>query len=315
MGEPSIEFWNFASRANARQMKEKKQMSSNLDYATRSVKYQIGISLHPNKITAVKTFRPRDVNNVEDLQSLILNYVWTPAIYKNDRRANENFLGATHIGIDVDNALPLTQAIEMVKDWQVFALIGLTKSHQLPKGSEAPCDRYRVVLRASSVCTDSYQYEYNLRLYMKAFCGDKSCKDPARLFNPCRSIAFVNNGMTVDWQIAPPKPKQTHIDSLARYKKTGTIPAWIIKQVEQGVPPGGNGSPGRHAACRDIAKALTVLGYSLDEIVDFICTGPLLEIGRKDIEHQADWGRRYGIKQINESSEKKQDSNGAISET
>lgn len=270
--------------------------------ATNGVNRKISVSFAPEITPAVKTFVPVEIPDSAALANFITTRVWSPIVYKNNHRKKENFESAGWLGFDVDRGLPLEKAIALVKDWEVFAMIGTTRSHQKDKVTAAgkvdpACDRYRIVFRMSELCTSLEQFEYNVKLYLPVLCGDTSCRDGGRLFLPCSEIVFVNEGNDIDWQKVPKNHKKVEFQQsdarrIEQHKRDQTVPLWVLRKVGDGVPMGGGGLPGRHTACYAIGLELTQLGYSIDEIATFIMTGPLNEIGADDVRRQVEWGAK-----------------------
>lgn len=261
-----------------------------------SVKPNISVSFHPNKSVVVKTFRPRVVKDLNQLKAYVENYVCSPIIYRGDKRAKENFLSAGWIGLDIDEGFALEEAISMLKDFQATAIVGVTKSHQKWKEKKPPCDRFRILIEMATPCEDCELFEYNVKAWRKVFSGDRATTDGARLFLPCK-IVFSQEAYPQDWL---PFPKGYHRESDVRmiradeiqfHKKNKTLPAWITRVQKHGTEVGG-----RHKMCYVVGATLTEFGYSVNEITDFLCLGPLVEIGVKDVRRQVEWGAAAAVR-------------------
>lgn len=258
------------------------------------IKPPISISLHPKKIVAVKTFRPRQIRNLDELTSYVQNYVCSPIIYKNDIRKKENFISAGWIGLDVDDGLPLQDAIDLLKELRATAIIGTTMSHQKQKGESPPCDRYRVLIEMVDSCTDCELYEYNVREWVRIFKADDAVRDGARLFKQCK-VVFKQDDLTQDWLKFPAgyktlsqRREEKFKAEINHHRHSQTLPKWVLNIQKNGVPPGGNGRHGRHHACYRVGAFLTECGYSIEEIGDFLCAGPLIEIGESNVRRQVE---------------------------
>jgi hypothetical protein len=260
-------------------------------------KIQFSVSYHPDKSIRVKTFRPVTVASLEEIARYIKSYVWSPILYKNNQRLKVNFIHARILGIDVDDGMPIADAIELIKDQQMAAVVGTTRSHQISKDGKPPCDRYRIALLMSEACTDRELFEYNVRTWAKLFRGDAATCDAGRLFRPCSSIVLINsNGIENDW-LKYPLNYKTESERIAInqskiqfFKEKKSLPLWVINTQKFGVPPGGGGIPGRHKACYRVGAFMTELGYTVDEITDFLCAGKLIEIGVENVRRQVEWG-------------------------
>ena len=255
----------------------------------------ISVSYHPGRTVAVKTFRQRKVRSLQDVADVVSNWVWSPILYKNDHRHKDNFLSASWIGLDVDDGMTLDDAISLLKEFQATSLVGVTGSHQKQKGEEPPCDRFRVLLQMVSPCTDCELFEYNVRSWRKIFSGDRATTDGARLFKPSK-VVFMQEGFTQDW-LPFPKGYLTKKErdrrravTILRHQQNRTIPTWVLRAQKEGVPPGHGQIKGRHHVCYKIGATLTELGYTTDEITDFLCSGPLISIGAADVRRQVECG-------------------------
>lgn len=261
----------------------------------------ISVSYHPEKLVAVKTFRPRKIGNLKDLTFYVENYVCSPIIYKNDLRLKENFLSAGWIGLDIDSNVSLSEAISMLKEWQATCIVGTTQNHQKIKYTKSmteipACDRFRILIEMSSSCTDLELFEFNVSAWIKAFKADASAKDGARLFKPC-TVVFSQEAYPQDW-IPFPKNYRTVAERRAvqfqseinLHKQNGSLPRWVLDIQKNGVPPGGNGQKGRHHACYRVGAYLAELDYSATDIGDFLCAGPLKEIGEANVRRQVQCG-------------------------
>lgn len=272
-------------------------------------KSQVSVSYHPDKSIKVKTFRPRDAQDLATLTSIVTEYVWSPIIYRQNLRLKQNYMHAWVVGVDVDDGMPINDAIDLIKDQQMAAIVGPTRSHQKEKDGKPACDRYRVILPMSKPCTDRELFEYNAKTWSKMFGGDISACDGGRLFRPCAEVSFINNkGIENDW-LNFPKDYVKEADrcaiqraKIAFHKDKKTIPNWILFSQKFGVPPGGGGRPGRHLECYKIGAVMTELGYSVDEITDFLCSGKLVEIGAADVRRQVEWGAARALGNANPTS-------------
>lgn len=287
----------------------KKLSMVNVSGAISSVKGKLSVSFAPQITPRVKTFSPVEINSADDLAKIVTNRTWSPIIYKNNHRKKENFAYAEWLGLDIDNGETLASAIETLKEWEVWAMVGTTRSHQKDKVTKGghvspPCDRYRIIFKMSSACISCELFEYNVKLYLPPFKGDIHCKDGGRLFYPCSEIVFVQEGTPIDWREFPAGYKTEKIrkelsaEQIKRHRENGTIPYWVTRKQAEGVRPGGDGTPGRHSACYSIGVELTELGFTVDEITNYLCAGPLIEIGVADVRRQVEWGAKKGRENI-----------------
>ncbi len=271
----------------------------NLPHAIPSVNRQISVNFHPDKILAVKTFRPIRITSLADLARWVTDRVWSPIIYKENLRCKENFKEAWFLGFDIDDGMSLKTAIDLLENWQVTAMIGTTKSHQKEKRTDSghiapPCDRFRIVLWMSAQCNSVDVFEHNTTSYLKVFRADGSCADGGRLFAPCTSVVWSQEANPIDWIELPKNyyelkkaSAERAENELKKHIADSTIPGWVMRIALKGFPPGGAGKKGRHDACYRVGAYMCQLGYSEEAVFELLCRGPLLtELGEKDVRKQ-----------------------------
>ena len=230
-----------------------------------------------------KTFEQVYVSDL-DFLDVITSRVWSPIVYSGGGRRKANFLSSRIIAIDCDNGeIPLAEMIANIKEWGCWGAIGLTKSHQKQKGEAPPCDRFRVVFKMYSAISDREQYEYNFAQWVKSLKGDRGVKDAARYYFPCTEIAFKQFGDLIDFAELPVNyvreadRQKANVKRMDRHRNEQTLPMWVIRYVADGPPEG------RHNISYAIGATLTELGYGVEEIVDYIMSGPISKIGREDV--------------------------------
>jgi hypothetical protein len=202
-------------------------------------------------------YRSLEISSARDLAEAMCSRVWSPIIWKGGKRNTDNFLFADYIGLDFDKPhLTLSDVSDRLKSLRIKALIGLTKSHQLPKNDEPACDRFRVVIPWSSRITDFKTYRQNLERLARVLPGDPSVKDGARIFQPCIRIHDFIDGSPYAWNAYQPEPK--HNENVTDYfSRNGIIPRFLRDMIN--MPPGkGN----RNLHCFKIAAAMSKFGFS-----------------------------------------------------
>lgn len=247
------------------------------------------------KAKARKIFHPFR-GSQRSLTYVVTHRVWSPITFKDNHRRKASFQSASLLAFDFDDGrLTIPEAIELVENWGVWAIIGTTKSHQKEKAAgelvQPPCDRFRLIFKASSVCTDREQYEYNMDQYIAKLPCDRSCRDGARFYFPCVEIVHVSEGEPIDWLELPKnyrREQQRQAAAMARAKThrvKGTVPTWVGKYLVSGVAQGN-----RHRICYAVAAELAAIGYGEEEIVQQLLSSPLSSIGEKDVRHQTKYG-------------------------
>lgn len=215
----------------------------------------------------------------ESLAPHLTTAVWSPIVWRDGVRLQDNFLHTDLIGLDFDDGeLTLEAAIEFFKNADLRTIIGTTKSHQkekrTPSGSVSPaCDRFRVIIEAER-CDSLADYRYTNHVFMNNLPADKSCKDGGRYFAPCREIVWQGGSVRAKWLTAPPKPKPVKKEFASTQ-----MPNWVRQAINVG--PGVNES--RHRTCYAVGAELSKLGWDVDTITETIMRGPMSAIGRGDV--------------------------------
>lgn len=241
--------------------------------------------------------------NDQTICDVVTTKVWSPINYSSTHRAKANFKQSQIIGIDCDDGTPsMAEISDQIRDWGAWAIIGTTPSHMKEKRTEKevkpPCERFRIIFKMSSVISDLEQYEYNFARWVKALRGDIVVKDGARYYKPCTEIIFKHYGEPMDFLELPTdyirkaeREKQSEIQT-RRHRDEETIPLWVLRWVNDGPPQG----KGRHHASYVIGWELGRLGYTQDEIVDYLMSSAVIsQIGRVDVDYCAGCGRKKGL--------------------
>ena len=233
----------------------------------------------------------------QSLEKVMTTRTWSPILWKEGHRKKLNFLQAQLIALDFDSGVwTLEHAKEFFLDYQMNVIIGTTKSHQKEKttstGAVLPsCDRFRVIVGTSEPCTSLENYEHTMSEIMKKIPCDKSCKDGARFFYPCKDIVLVSEGgNNFSWEEKSEEQKKAEKrteefrskETLA-HRTNGTIPYNIKKLLVEGAR--NVDGKGRHNSCYVIGAELGKIGYSEPEIVACILkqNSNLKEIGEADV--------------------------------
>lgn len=232
-------------------------------------------------------FKPAN-GEFKNLFNIIGKYPWSPIVFRDNYRRSANFMFSELIGLDYDDGrFSLDDAKEWVLENDFEALVGTTKSHLKKKQNGMTCDRFRIILRASSACRDVESYEYTLKKIIKETRGDISCKDAGRFFYPCKNIELLHPGKNRANWIDPPLEetrafKQIAAQKIAKreWRDLSKISPAMWGHIMWGCRP-----PGRHKLCYIVGADLGLRGFSVDEIFKLLVDNksPLLEIGANDV--------------------------------
>jgi hypothetical protein len=240
-----------------------------------------------------KTFYKKSVN-LDEFLKVITTKIWSPIVFNDNHRREISFLSSELIGLDFDNGkLTVDEAINCLKEWNAFGLVGTTKSHQKPKSGFEACDRFRLILFAGHTCKNLAQYKYNMKEFINRLPADKACKGGAQYFKPCEEIVYFHQGDKVDWCIPPPpcpEKEKKKAAATAKLKAKGQVPGWVKYRLKNGA-----GIGERHNYVYAIGACLTEFGVSLEEIVSAIINSPLGQIGEKDVREAVWYARRKAL--------------------
>ncbi len=107
---------------------------------------------------------------------------YSAGFFKDNYAKNENWMGQEMLILDIDDGLPIVEAIELFKDYK--AMIHTSASHQKDKGGNK-CDRYRVIIptKYPITCTVK-EYTATMKYISKKVFPfiDEKCVDPARIY-------------------------------------------------------------------------------------------------------------------------------------
>jgi len=128
-----------------------------------------------------------DLNANFDLEDIFTHHNYSLNVWKDGRCCKQNYIGMTGIALDFDEGVTLDQARERFAPY--IYIIHTTTSHQVTKGKNPPCDRFRVILPFKPTNDPYYP---TLSAGERALCAaermfpttDKSTFEPARKFFP-----------------------------------------------------------------------------------------------------------------------------------
>lgn len=81
-----------------------------------------------SRITANTNATISVCSNLTELGKFITENDWSPMIFKNSYRNNNNFQSTTILALDIDKDCTLEQGLELFKDYK--HVIGTTRHHQ-----------------------------------------------------------------------------------------------------------------------------------------------------------------------------------------
>ena len=225
-----------------------------------------------------ENFMPMLSPTIKHLANVITQYTWSPIIYKDNYRAQRNFVLSYFCALDVDNKdeqYSLSQALEDFADCEV--IIGTTRSHQKEKGIEGAKDRFRIIIPWENPITNLADYVHTMKGITQARpYFDDSCVDGARLFYPCTKIVLLSaEGFRQKSASAPKNSRQTLPPSNRSPSVSKPLPYHIVRFLKKGIPF----AQGRQRSCYLTALHLLEAGSDPSQILEVIKKSPF---NRKD---------------------------------
>lgn len=221
-------------------------------------------------------FRSAPITDLNRIARCMLDWIWSPIVFKGGSRLEENFIESFWCALDFeDPAFSLEDASNAFCDMR--HIIGTTKSHGIAKGAVPACDRFRVLLEWSEPIAALRLYRWNMRRIFERYPADKSCVDGARFLYPCREIISINadpEAFTEPVHYEVPESFENERLGLApervkALRAAGAVPSFASYWLAHAMPLGK-----RNTYCYGIAKDLTYSGFELAEIRERILDSP-----------------------------------------
>lgn len=202
------------------------------------------------------------------IRDYILNYVWSPCVWKDGQRKKENFLSAHFLALDFDT--PGDETLEEINHalQDHKRIIATTRNHQKEKNG-ITCDRFRLILPFDKPITNLEHYEQNMRCAVKKYPWvDRNALDGARYFFPSNKIVYFDDESEYAWET------QAFVENeiiKTCSKPTGKIPGWCLAFINDGVRP----NDSRNMRVFSVAYELFVQGFCRDDVVRLIRSSPI----------------------------------------
>ena len=253
-----------------------------------SMKISISTKPHGQPCTH-NDFVEASVLSMKHLGFYVCSYVWSPILWREGRRNSDNFISAELLVLDFDDGTwSIGNAINFMKEMNLRGMIGTTKSHQIPKSGQPACDRFRLIMQWSSPITDYGAYRQNVERILNITPADKACKDGARAFQPCKGLAYMQDGKRYEWSpFKAPARKEFTNDYNRKY---GIMPRFIEDMIRETPGPGS-----RNKHCFRIACKMSEFGFSQEDCVNAVLSSAV-DLPEREKLQAAKSGYRMGKK-------------------
>lgn len=237
-------------------------------------------------------FLPVDNCKFSQLANYITRYTWSPILFRNATRQENNFLAARLIALDFDNTKEQVMTLSQAVD-NVFAgmrhIIGTTRNHQLPKETSKdtypPADRFRVILMLDKTVKSADDYAYTFTKSIRHYQSDSGAAGLSRLFFPCREIISVSDGDFEDFYQESPQDKEKRLakaeimrrEALA-YHAIGRLPPFVLQRMTMGV------THNRNSMLYPVIRYYAEMGYEQAQIEAIIMNSRTMIINKTDRE-------------------------------
>lgn len=146
----------------------------------------------------------RDILNDNDLFNVITNFTWSPNVYKDSVRSEENFQYCEFLAIDVDDGLTIEDTKERLQNLKLYSFIAPSVSHTDEH------HKFRVIFPLVKKITNKDEYkrtwEYVYKHYFPEL--DVKCSDLARFYFGCLDYeAYVIEGDLLEPKQQPREPR------------------------------------------------------------------------------------------------------------
>ena len=166
-----------------------------------------GTDTHYNKQTIMlsRTHRCGQAQNAEGFEPVavdfsdteilkeIFKYDFSPSVFKDGYRRNENFTSTNLLSIDIDEGVSISQFRQIFKDYRY--ILATSRNHQKTKKDKPACDRFHAFFPVHTI-TDAQEVRAKLKTLSDLYPFiDKQATDAARFFygNPEVQVYF-NDG-------------------------------------------------------------------------------------------------------------------------
>ena len=189
-----------------------------------------------------------EFSDIVELQAVIAEFAYSPAIFKNNVRSKENFISCDVIGLDFDGGSNIDDIVERTEQLGFAALISTTKSHNILKHGIV-ADRFRVIFPLSQCINDATIFEATwtrlFKLYPEA---DKACKNCDRYFAPSKPYKFM-----AGIELTPSIPAIAPITAIAPLNKINNLSIaenlTLTRDTTQFMANAHTGLPGEFNSC------------------------------------------------------------------
>lgn len=176
--------------------------------------------------------------NFEELGEKIEESAWSPVVFKDNSRNNENFIEASVIGLDFDGAAKVEEVIGRIRDLKLNYCVSYSHNHRKEKHGTV-ADRFRIVFPLEKTIKDRRIYEKTLKSALEIFPeADQQCNDSSRFFFNSVGGEYFNNGSNYPISSVGRVEKKNNGKSshLGDFCILGSDALYFLKNAESGLP-------------------------------------------------------------------------------
>lgn len=143
----------------------------------------------------------RSAPTAEQLLKISARCLWSPIVWRDNKRGKNNFLWSDFCALDFEN--PEVTIAKIQRDFcDSWHIISTTRNHQKQKGALPPIDRFRLILKWQRRITCAYEYRKNMERLAEWYGSDKAACDAGRIFFPSKPYAWA---FDADLELQPVK--------------------------------------------------------------------------------------------------------------
>ena len=237
-------------------------------------------------------FVPFQNRHARDLWDVISQYTWSPIVFARNYRLGDNFVFSDICGLDFDNKMENGEEEYTIKRAMrdlggLKYMIATTKSHQLPKNTEPPRDRFRVLIPFERRIDDPLDYQVTMRHYVHDVLpdADQAGVDLGRQFYPCKELVHIEaDGEALPVIAATKHDRQVEIckSRMAAYAQRpgAPLPRHVVDFLSDGKVFG----KGRNDSLYVSAQYLVRQGLTKDQVLKKLTDSPFCRTDFNDKE-------------------------------
>jgi hypothetical protein len=238
-----------------------------------------------------------DTLDLGRIAKCMMLFAWSPSVWAG-RRLKDTFVSCSLMTLDFDDGeMTVAEAHRTFCDCR--HIIGTTRSHQLTKNGNPPCDRFRVVMLFERPITCIHDYAATMGAIRNRYPVDRGVAiNPVVWYWPCTEIISIEPDGELWEPVKAVKEDPATIaarlhHARASWQKLGRLPPVADRYVRLGHMPVGCA---RNQTIYVVSRKLAELGVSLADTLQMVSDAPVDYRGfeRCELEQAVTNGHKKG---------------------